>query len=92
MESVKRLTPLLAVLTFIAVVNTVLGGLHLIASGDPLHWDRLAISLAASLLLSAWALRRLRIHWRATASSAGGPPFADVVTRAQRTELTEPLG
>jgi hypothetical protein len=68
MGSVKRLTPLLAVLTVIAVVNIVLGGLHLIASGDPLHRDRLAISLAASLLLSAWALRRLRIQWLPAAS------------------------
>jgi len=59
-----HLTSVLCFLAFMAVANTVGGGLRIAYRGDHhLHSLRLVIDLGVSVLLSAWALARVRAQW-----------------------------
>lgn len=58
------MTSVVCLLAFLAVANTIGGGLRIV-SGNPhhLHWVRFAINLALTVVLSAWALIRVRSQW-----------------------------
>jgi hypothetical protein len=79
----SRLTTVVCVLAFAAVANTVGGGLRVVYSGQhQLHSLRLVINLAASVLLCAWALVRVRAQW---GEDAGAPS----VIHAEGVESTD---
>ncbi len=63
------MTSLLCLFAFLAVANTIGGSLRIVV-GNPHHPHsvRFAINLAISLLLSAWALARVRSQWGADAA------------------------
>ena len=63
------MTSVVCLLAFLAVANTIGGGLRII-SGPPhhVHWVRFATNLALTVLSSAWALIRVRSQWRRDAA------------------------
>ena len=77
------LTSVVSFLAFAAVANAVGGGLRVVYSGHhQLHALRLVIDLAASVLLCAWALVRVRAQW---GEDAGAPS----VIHAEGVESTD---
>lgn len=74
------MTSVVCLLAFLAVANTVGGGLRII-SGNPhhVHWVRFAINLTLTVVLSAWALIRVRSQW-------GRDAAEPVVMPAEETE------
>ena len=59
-----RVTAILCFLAFVAVANAGSGGVLAVYAGHPrLHADRLLINVGPGVLLSSWALARVRRQW-----------------------------
>lgn len=60
----SRLTTFLCALAFVAVANTMSGGVRLLSSGRAeSHSLRTVLTLGAAVLLAGWALARVRVQW-----------------------------
>jgi putative heme transporter len=84
----RHMTTLVCFLAFVAVGNCIGSGVRLALGGQRVHSLALAINLVASVVLSAWAVARVRAQ-RAQAASAdadAAPAFPIAV------EPTEPAG
>ncbi|MBV9311667.1 MAG: hypothetical protein JOZ73_12595, partial [Solirubrobacterales bacterium] len=84
-----HLTTLICFLAFVAVGNSIGGGVRIALGGHHLRWLGFLINLAASLVLSAWALTRVRAQWGKDTTRAESRAV-DVPTRLPRPSSRRP--